>query len=198
MKNCTLWTILGLVFLAFAQLAVADENDTNSGALDEVVVTAQKRTERLQDVPISIAALSAADLSRSNVVTASDLPSVVSGLVWSNQGAWVQPNLRGVYTTVAAVGAQAPIAIYLDGVYQPMQAGTITDLADVSRIEVLKGPQGDSLRAKRDRWCHIHLHPRPLIHYNSQSERQRRRVWRRFEPDIRALQRERIRERPAA
>src|ERR1700722_8405436 len=125
-----------------ASPALADETDTNSGALDEVVVTAQKRTERLQDVPISIAALSEADLSRSNVTTTSDLPSVVSGLVWSNQGAWVQPNLRGVYTTVAAVGAQAPIAIYLDGVYQPMQAGTITDLADVSRIEGLKGPQG--------------------------------------------------------
>ena len=125
---------------------LAEENNssaaTSADALDEVVVTAQKRSERLQDVPISIAALSEADLSRSNVVTTSDLPSVVSGLVWSNQGAWVQPNLRGVYTTVAAVGAQSPIAIYLDGVYQPMQAGTIADLADVSRIEVLKGPQG--------------------------------------------------------
>ena len=125
---------------------LAEENNssaaTGADALDEVVVTAQKRSERLQDVPISIAALSEADLSRSNVTTTSDLPAVVSGLVWSNQGAWVQPNLRGVYTTVAAVGAQSPIAIYLDGVYQPMQAGTIADLADVSRIEVLKGPQG--------------------------------------------------------
>jgi iron complex outermembrane receptor protein len=137
---------LSLLLLGAASPAVADETNTgaqsDSSALDEVVVTAQKRTERLQDVPISISALSAADLSRSNVQTTSDLPSVVSGLVWSNQGAWVQPNLRGVYTTVAAVGAQAPIAIYLDGVYQPMQAGTIADLADVSRIEVLKGPQG--------------------------------------------------------
>lgn len=135
-----------LALLGTASPVLADENGTtaanNTGALDEVVVTAQKRTERLQDVPISVSALSEADLSRSNVQTTSDLPSVVSGLVWSNQGAWVQPNLRGVYTTVAAVGAQTPIAIYLDGVYQPMQAGTIADLADVSRIEVLKGPQG--------------------------------------------------------
>jgi iron complex outermembrane recepter protein len=133
------WWLLALV--GAASIALADEANP-TGGLDEVVVTAQKRTERLQDVPISVAALSAADLSRSNVQTTGDLPSVVSGLVWSNQGAWVQPNLRGVYTTVAAVGAQSPIAIYLDGVYQPMQAGTITDLADVSRIEVLKGPQG--------------------------------------------------------
>ena len=150
MGNCALRMLRGMwwsLVLASAALPVtAQENATgsanNTGALDEVVVTAQKRTERLQDVPISISALSEADLSRSNVATTSDLPSVVSGLVWSNQGAWVQPNLRGVYTTVAAVGAQSPIAIYLDGVYQPMQAGTIADLADVSRIEVLKGPQG--------------------------------------------------------
>jgi iron complex outermembrane receptor protein len=135
-----------LLLTGIAPVALSQETNpataNATGALDEVVVTAQKRTERLQDVPISIAALSEADLSRSNVQTTSDLPSVVSGLVWANQGAWVQPNLRGVYTTVAAVGAQAPIAIYLDGVYQPMQAGTIADLADVSRIEVLKGPQG--------------------------------------------------------
>ena len=146
-NNCALRiTWWSLVLLSTAAPVLAEENDTstanNTDALDEVVVTAQKRSERLQDVPISIAALSAADLGRSNVETTSDLPSVVSGLVWSNQGAWVQPNLRGVYTTVAAVGAQSPIAIYLDGVYQPMQAGTIADLADVSRIEVLKGPQG--------------------------------------------------------
>lgn len=148
MNNFTLRLLLGTCCaLSAATLPVlAEENNsspaTSADALDEVVVTAQKRSERLQDVPISIAALSEADLSRSNVATTSDLPSVVSGLVWSNQGAWVQPNLRGVYTTVAAVGAQSPIAIYLDGVYQPMQAGTIADLADVSRIEVLKGPQG--------------------------------------------------------
>ncbi len=122
--------------------AIADETTTAGDSLSEVVVTAQKRTERLQDVPITIAALSEQDLTRAGVQATKDLPSVVSGLVWSNQGAWVQPNLRGVYTNVAAVGAPSPIAIYLDGVYQPLQAGTIMDLADVSRIEVLKGPQG--------------------------------------------------------
>jgi iron complex outermembrane receptor protein len=123
-------------------LALADEGAPSSDSLSEVVVTAQKRTERLQDVPISISALSEQDLARAGVAETRDLPSMVSGLVWSNQGAWVQPNLRGVSTNVAAVGAPSPIAIYLDGVYQPLQAGTIMDLADVSRIEVLKGPQG--------------------------------------------------------
>ena len=130
------------MLLSAGSVALAQEAPTATDSLAEVVVTAQKRAERLQDVPITVAALSAQDLNRAGVETTRDLPSVVSGLVWSNQGAWVQPNLRGVYTNVAAVGASSPIAIYLDGVYQPLQAGTIMDLADVSRIEVLKGPQG--------------------------------------------------------
>jgi iron complex outermembrane receptor protein len=116
--------------------------ENNGNALEAIIVTAQKRSERLQDVPVTISALSSADLQRSDVQGAKDLPSVVSGLVWSNQGAWIQPNIRGVYTNVAAIGSGSPIAIYLDGIYQPSQSGTIFDLPDVSRIEVLKGPQG--------------------------------------------------------
>lgn len=112
------------------------------GELDTIVVTAQKRTERAQDVPVTISVLSAAELDRSGVTTAADLPTIVSGLVWSNEGAWIQPNIRGVYTSVAAIGSGSPIAIYLDGIYQPSQSGTVFDLPDVSRIEVLKGPQG--------------------------------------------------------
>lgn len=119
----------------------ATENQTGN-TLEAVIVTAQKRSERLQDVPVTITALSSSDLVKSGVERASDLPSVVSGLVWSNQGAWIEPNIRGVYTNVAAIGSGSPIAIYLDGIYQPSQSGTIFDLPDVSRIEVLKGPQG--------------------------------------------------------
>jgi iron complex outermembrane recepter protein len=143
--------LMGVAPLACAQQAVGTQASTaatptptvgSDSALNEVVVTAQKRSERVQDVPISITALSGNDLARQNVQTTSDLPSVVSGLVWGNQGAWIEPNIRGISTNVAAVGASSPIAIYLDGIYQPMQASTPFDLPDVERIEVLKGPQG--------------------------------------------------------
>jgi iron complex outermembrane recepter protein len=136
--------LTGLAHVAYAQSqAAAGAAPTDSGSsLEAIIVTAQKRSERLQDVPVTISALSTADLARNNVQAARDLPSVVSGLVWSNQGAWIEPNIRGVYTNVAAIGSGSPIAIYLDGIYQPSQSGTIFDLPDVSRIEVLKGPQG--------------------------------------------------------
>ena len=91
---------------------------------------------------MTITALSADYLQKAGVERATDLPTAVSGLVWSNQGAWIEPNIRGVYTNVAAIGSGSPIAIYLDGIYQPSQSGTIFDLPDVKDIEVLKGPQG--------------------------------------------------------
>jgi iron complex outermembrane recepter protein len=142
--------LAGLAHIAYAQAPAASESNTppaaaqdnNGTALDAIIVTAQKRSERLQDVPVTISALSGADLKRDNIETARDLPSVVSGLVWSNQGAWIEPNIRGVYTNVAAIGSGSPIAIYLDGIYQPSQSGTIFSLPDVSQVEVLKGPQG--------------------------------------------------------
>jgi iron complex outermembrane receptor protein len=133
---------IALAPIVSAQQATSTPAASSSGGLDEIVVTARKQEERLQDVPITIAELTGAQLKSSGVTTTSDLPSVVSGLVWSNQGAWIEPNIRGSYTSVAAVGSQSPIAIYLDGVYQPMQAGTLSDLPDVNRVEVLKGPQG--------------------------------------------------------
>jgi iron complex outermembrane receptor protein len=138
--------LAGLSSMADAQAPSSTASTAASAApsssLEEIIVTAQKRRERLQDVPVTITALSPDFLQKTGVERASDLPTAVSGLVWSNQGAWIEPNIRGVYTNVAAIGSGSPIAIYLDGIYQPSQSGTIFDLPDVKDIEVLKGPQG--------------------------------------------------------
>lgn len=111
-------------------------------ALNEIVVTAERRASRLQDVPFTVETQSGTQLAQAGVSDMRELPMLVSGLTWNGQGGWQEPNIRGVYTNVASPGSGSPIAIYLDGVYQPSQAGTPLDLPDVSRIEVLKGPQG--------------------------------------------------------
>ena len=139
--------LAGLASIADAQAqsattAPAATANQPIGSLEEIIVTAQKRSERLQDVPVTITALSADYLAKTGVERMSDLPTAVSGLLWSNQGAWIEPNIRGVYTNVAAIGSGSPIAIYLDGIYQPSQSGTIFNLPDVRDVEVLKGPQG--------------------------------------------------------
>ncbi len=140
--------LAGITSIAAAQAPSATTAPVTATAnqpgnsLEEIIVTAQKRSERLQDVPVTITALSADYLQKTGVERMSDLPTAVTGLLWSNQGAWIEPNIRGVYTNVAAIGSGSPIAIYLDGIYQPSQSGTIFNLPDVRDVEVLKGPQG--------------------------------------------------------
>ncbi|ATE66209.1 TonB-dependent receptor [Rhizorhabdus dicambivorans] len=111
-------------------------------AIGDIVVTAQRRSESVRKVPITIVAQTGAELARSGISNMRDLNQVVPGLNFTAQGPFAQPNLRGVSTTLTAAGADSPIAIYLDGLYQPNQQGNIFDLPDVERIEVLKGPQG--------------------------------------------------------
>ena len=137
---------LSFVIGASAQVAVAQQTDSNGQngqqALNEIIVTAQKVKQNLQDVPITIAAVSGSDLAKANVTTMYDLPTLVSGLVWANEGAWVTPSIRGISTTDTSDGAPSPVAIYVDGVYQPASSATLMDLPDIASIQVLKGPQG--------------------------------------------------------
>jgi iron complex outermembrane receptor protein len=110
--------------------------------LDEIIVTAQRRSERLQDVPMSITALSTEMLSRSGISTTTDLARVTPGLILPKYGIGIQPSLRGVSSQGSASGDAPNVAIYIDGVYTPIPAGNMFDLADAQQIEVLKGPQG--------------------------------------------------------
>ena len=114
----------------------------DQASVGEIVVTAQKRAERLQDVPLSITAVTGATLQKAGIANVRDLANVVPGLTFSSQGAWQQPAIRGVTTQVTSAGSENPVAIYLDGIYQPSQTASVFDLPDVSRVEVLKGPQG--------------------------------------------------------
>ena len=125
---------------AFAQEeGLVDQPAAESG---EILVTAQRRAERLADVPISITALSGAAMEKSGIRSTEDLTSSVPGLNFATNGAFAQPTVRGIGTTVTSAGNDANVAIYIDGVYQPNQVGNFSDLADVEQVEVLKGPQG--------------------------------------------------------
>ena len=112
--------------------------------LGDIVVTAQKRSERLQDVPISIVAVTAASLSRSGINNADGLQRIAPGLSISNVGSGFvsYTYLRGAGTNTIDAGADPSIAYYLDEVYLGAKAGLQFDLLDVDRVEVLKGPQG--------------------------------------------------------
>jgi iron complex outermembrane receptor protein len=111
-------------------------------ALEEVIVTAQKRDETLQDVPITITALTAEKLEKSNFTSVNDLPAMVPALRIDQAGAFSQPTVRGVGSSTAGVGFSSNIATYVDGFYVPSQATTNMQLINLQGVEVLKGPQG--------------------------------------------------------
>jgi len=136
---------------AYAQTppsAAAGDSNSSSPAeadrpgLDDIVVTAQRREQRQKDVPLTITTVSGSDLTKAGVTSISDLQNVVSGFTFSGQGTVSQPSIRGVSTSLSAAGSENPNALYVDGIYQATQAVLGQDLADVERIEVLKGPQG--------------------------------------------------------
>jgi iron complex outermembrane recepter protein len=110
--------------------------------VEEIVVTAQRREERLQDVPIAVTALSAEQLTNSGITTTQDLPALTPTLALSqNVGAFL-PRLRGVGGSFTGAGIENSVATYVDGVYYAASPASIFSLAGVERIEVLKGPQG--------------------------------------------------------
>ena len=141
-------TALLSLLMAASGLTVAHAAATQTGptaeaaTVGEVVVTAQRRSERLLDVPIAITSVSADQLASSGIGGATDLGLITPGLNFAVQGAFAQPTIRGIGTTVTGPGADANVSLYVDGVYQPNQTGNLFDFNNIERIDVLKGPQG--------------------------------------------------------
>lgn len=134
-------------FYAEAATAQTSENastdqTSSDPALEEIIVTAQRRGENLQDVPISVTALTASSLERQGVLATQDLTMTVPGLTFARSTYNAQPTIRGIGTRDTATGAESSVAIFVDGVYQAQVNGNVFELSDVERIEVLRGPQG--------------------------------------------------------
>ena len=127
---------------AAAQEAAPASVPVVARGLEEVLVTAEKRAVDAQNVAAAVSALTAGMLDKSKIWNAADLQRRIPGLLVSNNGAYGQPYLRGVGSDIINPGADSPIAVFIDGVYQPRQTAALTDLFDVDRVEVLKGPQG--------------------------------------------------------
>lgn len=112
------------------------------GALAEIVVTAQKRKQSAQHVPISITALTGFQLAQKGLQNTSDLPLAVAGLQISNSADSQLYYLRGVGSQQVGTGIAAEVATFVDGVYMPFPSTALQSFADVESIEVDKGPQG--------------------------------------------------------
>jgi iron complex outermembrane recepter protein len=128
----------GFLQVASAQTVIA----TSDTGLSEIIVTAQRRAENLQDVPITVTAVSKADLDATNVNRLADLNTIVSGYTGTGDIAFTSPHIRGVGSQVGSPGLENSVALYVDGIYIGATSPALLKLSDVEQIEVLKGPQG--------------------------------------------------------
>ncbi len=133
-----------LVSPGFAQEATEE----NQGGIQEIVVTAQKRAENVQDVPIAISAFTAEALSERSVTSVASLSNIApnvtldAGTPFSGSSSVLSAYIRGIGANDFAFNIDPGVGIYLDGVYLARSVGANQELPDVERIEVLKGPQG--------------------------------------------------------
>ena len=120
------------------------QNDQGGPAdqLDDIVVTAQRRAERLQDVPISVSAVSANNLANRGIETLVGLSATVPGLQYQITAISPSIYLRGVGSNDGNPNVEPSVALYVDGVYIASPNASLNDFNNIERVEVLKGPQG--------------------------------------------------------
>lgn len=137
---------LTLAVGANTQTIASQSTDSQSLTIDEIIVTAQKREENLQETPIAITAMGDAEIERRGIQNTADLIGAVPSL-----GGFEAPSSRGNFGIgMRGISAGSPNnlsvdpanAIYVDGLYLGKQVGAAMDVAEIERIEVLRGPQG--------------------------------------------------------
>jgi iron complex outermembrane receptor protein len=110
--------------------------------VETVIVTAQKRSENLQSVPITVAAITSANLAARGVTDTRSLSSAVPGVTITQSNGGGTAFIRGIGNPNGSPGDQGATAFYIDGVYIPDLWGDIFSFNNIDRVEVLKGPQG--------------------------------------------------------
>lgn len=134
--------IMAAINLCFPLTSLAQPYGQSAPSLEEVVVTAQRRQENLQEVPISVVAISATSLEASGVKATVNIPEIVPSVQLGRSGPAALFFMRGVGNISGASGEEGANAFYVDGVYLYDKQATVLKFNNIERIEVLKGPQG--------------------------------------------------------
>ena len=133
------------IFMALPLVFALNLNAQSAGVLEEVVVTAQKKEENLQDTPIAITAITEStidDLDIANVVDLAGMAPNVHIINTPSNNTAATIAMRGGVTINPAITWEPTVGMYLDGVYLGKGQGSIFDVVDLERVEILRGPQG--------------------------------------------------------
>lgn len=130
-------------FPAFAQdVQPAQHSGDNGGQLEEIIVTAQKRSENAQNVPIAVSSVRADALDAAGVRSVLDLRVAVPTINLTNSNGYLTSNIRGVGSIGVGPGVENAVSLYIDGVYIASAYATALSLNNIEAVDVLKGPQG--------------------------------------------------------
>ncbi|MCB2048258.1 MAG: TonB-dependent receptor [Novosphingobium sp.] len=144
-KNFGLLAGTSLAVIAAIPFSAHAQSAENSSGVSDIIVTAQKREQSIQDVPIAVTALGEEALQANRVASVSDLTGLAPGLIARrNPGGLGSPQftMRGISASPSVPSQDGQISMYLDGVYIGGARGSVGDLPDIARVEVLRGPQG--------------------------------------------------------
>lgn len=138
--------LISLSTLFLSSLSVAQ-------VLEEVVVTAERRTQNIQEVPLSVAAIGEADIRIGKIANLDDISYKTPGLTYDqfNFGE-LRVYIRGIGNSSDSAASDPAVGIFLDEVYIGRTGGAGLDLVDIERIEILRGPQGTIVWKKHQRW----------------------------------------------
>jgi iron complex outermembrane recepter protein len=125
-----------------AQQPAAQADTSSAAQVGDIVITAQKRSERLQKVPITVSAFDQKTQIAFGIRDTRDVQILVPGLVFNRNLTAGIPIIRGISHNIGTIGDESPVATYVDGVYVPNNIGSLFALNNIERVEVLKGPQG--------------------------------------------------------
>jgi outer membrane receptor protein involved in Fe transport len=136
-------TLFSVAFVTAATLGMGAAMAQDTVALEEIVVTASKREQTLNDIPVAVSVTSAETIEKAHISDILDLHMAVPSLRTSQLQTSTQTNfiIRGFGNGANNPGIESSVGVFIDGVYRSRSASQIGDLVDVERIEVLRGPQ---------------------------------------------------------
>ena len=140
---------VGVLSLGLASVGLSAEPSAASQpaaaadtGLEEVLVTAQRRSEDLRNVPIAMTAIAPEELEKLHIQDLASLPMITPDLNFTQGINFTQVYIRGIGSGLVNAGLESPVATYIDGGYVSREFGGLYDILDLSSVEVLKGPQG--------------------------------------------------------
>ncbi len=139
--SCAVATAVHLAIFPGAALAQGTDS-ADAMVLEEIIVTAQRREQNIQDIPLSVSALSGDTLRDGGVLDISRLKLLVPGMNFGHTGSYAHVAIRGARTEAIQVNTQPIISNYSDGIYRSGTEQFLGPMLDLNRVEVLRGPQG--------------------------------------------------------